>query len=78
MNKKVLLAVLVSLVTVACQPLEPRIHVDNGYMNTRDRGDGYVHYELMDGDNVITCREHQQRSEMACWPLIETYPDGGF
>jgi hypothetical protein len=41
-------------------------------------GDSYVHYEIMDGDNMITCREHMTRSELACWPTIETYPDEGF
>ena len=78
MMRKVMLALVIMLVLSACQPAVPRITVDNGYMNVRDMGDSYVHYELMDGDNIITCREHMQRSELTCWPTIETYPDEGF
>lgn len=78
MNKKVLLAVAAALVTVACQPVVSRITVDNGYTNVRDMGHGYMHYEIMDGENMITCREHKTRIELTCWPTIETYPDEGF
>jgi hypothetical protein len=76
--KHLLLSALLILSLTACVPASPRVHVDNGYMNVRNMGDSYVHYEIMDGDNMITCREHMTRSELACWPTIETYPDEGF
>ena len=82
--KKTLLALTIALAlsTTACQPVVSRITVDNGYMNVRDMGDSYVHYELMDGDNMITCRERNTGDKyehvVTCWPTIETYPDEGF
>ena len=81
--KKTLVALIITLGggVAACQPVEPsapRIHVDNGYMNVRNMGDDYVHYEIMDGEHMITCREHVKRSELACWPTVETYADEEF
>lgn len=82
MIRTFMLALLLTLSLSACKRVEPRITVDNGYMNVRDMGDSYVHYEIMDGDSMITCRERQthyvHENNLTCWPTIETYPDEGF
>lgn len=51
---------------------------ERGFLNVRQVSPDYYHYEVLDGDNLVTCRAYADTTTLACWPYIEKYPDEGF
>lgn len=51
---------------------------DRGFLNVRQVSPEYYHFEVLDGENLITCRAYEDTTTLACWPYIEKYPDEGF